>query len=76
VTTIGVDPTSKYLVSSSKTIAVWDLETRSKLTTLTGHSNDIFQLLFGAHSFSNLFLSAASNDRVLNMWALDNNNNE
>lgn len=76
VTAINVDSTSKHLISSSKTITVWDLETRTKLTTLTGHSNDIFQLSFLLNqSLSSMFLSAASNDRVINMWAIDKNNN-
>lgn len=77
VTAISVDPTSKYLTSSSKTITIWDLETRTKLKNLTGHSNDIFSMLFLNNSLPNLFLSAAQNDRVLNMWSttIENNSN-
>lgn len=69
VTSISIDPTSKYLVCSSKTITVWDLKTKTKAKSLTGHSNDIFKLAFLAES--SYFFSAASNDRILNAWSLD-----
>lgn len=43
------------------------------LKNLTGHSNDIFRMLFTNSSLlSNTFVSAATNDRVLNMWSLEN----
>lgn len=76
VTSISTDSTSKYLISSSKTITIWDLNSKSKLKTLTGHSNDIFKLAFLNKSSSptNYFISAAKNDRILNAWKFDEKN--
>lgn len=31
VTAINVDPTSKFLASASRTITIWDTETKTKL---------------------------------------------
>ena len=70
ITSLNVDPSSKYLVSASKTITVWDLSTKTKVKTLTGHANDIFKLDFLNKSKSKLFVSAALNDRILNLWSL------
>ena len=71
ISSLRVDPSSKYLASASKTITIWELETRTKLKTLTGHSNDIFNMQFLTNSLSNLFVSAAKNDRIINMWSLE-----
>jgi WD40 repeat protein len=76
ITSISTDFTSKYLISSSKTITIWDLNSKSKLKTLTGHSNDIFTLEFlnNSPSTTHYFISAARNDRILNAWKFDEKN--
>jgi WD40 repeat protein len=76
ITSISTDSTSKYLISSSKTITIWDLNQKSKLKTLTGHSNDIFKLAFlnKTSSLTHYFISAARNDRILNAWKFDEKN--
>ena len=53
-------------ISSSKTITVWDLETKTKFRSLTGHSNDILKMIFLPQN--NMFVSAALNDRIINAW--------
>jgi len=73
VTAVAVDATSKFLASASKTITIWDLESRDKLKTLTGHSTDIFRLLFSL-STPGMFISAACSDRVLNLWSASGSN--
>lgn len=66
ITALSLEPTSKYLLTASKTITVWDLETKTKYKSLTGHSNDIFQMIFLFNK--NVFLSTAVNDRIINSW--------
>lgn len=76
ITSISIDPTNQYIICSSKTITIWDLKTKTKVKTLTGHSNDIFELEFVAQNNKGLqyFFSAAQNDRILNAWALNSTN--
>ena len=75
-----MDPSGKYLIASSKQITVWDLSTRQKVNTLTGHSTDIFRMQFidylshkdeNNNSNKKYFLSAAQNDRIINLWSID-----
>ncbi|CAF0715067.1 unnamed protein product [Brachionus calyciflorus] len=76
ITSISIDPTNNYLICSSKTITVWDLKSKTKVKTLTGHSNDIFKLQFLSQKNQDLeyFFSAAHNDRILNAWTLNSAN--
>jgi hypothetical protein len=83
ITSLAIDASSRYLICSSKIITVWDLETKTKVKTFTGHSNEIFKLLYLDLTSSNVnkksnsyFISAASNDRILNAWNFDKNNTE
>ena len=69
ITSLSIDSTSKYLITASKTITVWDLDTKTKFKSFTGHSNDINRMIFLA--VNNLFISTAQNDRILNAWKLD-----
>ena len=70
ITSLAIDPqTSKYLLSASKTIIVWDLDTKTKLKSFTGHSNDLNRMCF--LQGNNMFVSTAQNDRILNAWKLD-----
>jgi WD40 repeat protein len=71
ITALNLDTSSKYLLSSSKTITVWDLDTKTKVRSLTGHSSDILKMIFLSHN--NTFVSAALNDRIINAWYFKTN---
>jgi len=75
VTAISVDSTSTFMLTASKTIAVWDLTTKTPLKTFIGHSQDIFNLSFLGNNTNSdkFFISSAANDRVLNAWSFDSN---
>jgi hypothetical protein len=34
ITSLAIDPSSKYLLFASKTISIWDLKTKSKIKVL------------------------------------------
>ena len=76
VTSISIDPTNQYIVCSSKTISVWNLQSKTKIKTLTGHSSDIFKTKFLDQSNDEFqyFVSVANNDRLINSWALNKSN--
>lgn len=78
VTSISIDPSNQYIICSSKTISVWNLKSKIKLSTFTGHSNDVFKTEFLSHSSEEFqfFISAANNDRIINSWAINKSNIE
>lgn len=76
ITAISIDPSAKYLVCSSKTITVWDLKTKTKVKSFTGHSNDIFKIEFLKTDLVENqelmhLISAALNDRIINGWSIN-----
>ncbi|XP_062597839.1 WD repeat-containing protein 43-like [Saccostrea cucullata] len=68
-----------HLLSSGRSIKLWDLETYSVLKKFTGHATEVFRLLPILPSRTELpespegtyFLSAALNDRLVNVWQVN-----
>ncbi|XP_056022071.1 WD repeat-containing protein 43-like [Ostrea edulis] len=68
-----------HLLSSGRSIKLWDLETYSVLKKFTGHATEVFRLLPILSSPTELpetpegayFLSAALNDRLVNVWHIN-----
>ncbi|XP_064600554.1 WD repeat-containing protein 43-like isoform X2 [Liolophura sinensis] len=68
----------QYLISAGRSIKLWNLSTKTVVQTFTGHSTEVFRLLpvpklltaDGDSSAidSSYFLSAALNDRLINVW--------
>ncbi|RNA01364.1 WD repeat-containing 43-like [Brachionus plicatilis] len=73
ITSISIDPSNQYLICSSKTISVWNLQTKTKVKTFTGHSSDIIRMQFLSQPSEQFqyFVSAAHNDRIINSWAIN-----
>lgn len=68
-----------HLLSSGRSIKLWDLETYSVLKKFTGHATEVFRLLPILSNPTELpdspegvyFLSAALNDRLVNVWQVN-----
>jgi len=66
VNVLAVHPTEPWLISASRSITVWDIETQKALKSFLGHESPVRQLLFtptGDH-----LASIATNDRNVNVW--------
>ena len=61
------------LISSSadNTIKLWNLNTRSIITILQGHSSIVTCLAVYYHD-SKAYLASGSTDCIINIWSLDN----
>ncbi|KAL5008350.1 hypothetical protein ScPMuIL_013931 [Solemya velum] len=57
------------LLSAGRTIHLWDLHKKEIMMSFTGHATKVFRLLkIPSDGESNYFLSAASDDRLINLW--------
>ncbi|MEH2248526.1 WD40 repeat domain-containing protein, partial [Nostoc sp.] len=60
----------KTLASASgdKTIKLWNLDTHKEITTLRGHSDSVFSIVFSPDGKT---LASASADKTIKLWNLD-----
>ncbi|KAK2150432.1 hypothetical protein LSH36_405g01017 [Paralvinella palmiformis] len=72
VYSITILNTEKVLISASREIKIWDLETKQIIKKLTGHATEVRWLMPVHHMtqsvLSSYFLSAAVEDRHVNVW--------
>lgn len=64
-----VSANGKSLLTASRDIKWWNVETRSLIRTFTGHASPVFSLTVVSLPSGDLYcVSAAQNDRLLNTW--------
>jgi len=77
VASLSISADGAFLISASRKIKFWDAKTHQLLQTFTGHATPVTTLLFihppSVENKGNLasrpyFISAARDDRVINIW--------
>lgn len=63
---------TKRLVVAGRQLKIWSVEKEELQTTLSGHSSNVTLLKYLESGGKEYILSAAKNDRVLNLWPLKN----
>ena len=64
---INSDGTMLAGVYSSRNISLWDIATESEITSLTGHTSDIYHVTFSPNGKT---LATGSSDRTVRLWDL------
>lgn len=80
---VCLSPDKKQLLSASRKIKLWDIDTRQPLQVFSGHASEVFRLLSvnvmadALDDFSKTFyfLSAAVGDRMINAWQVSETSN-
>jgi len=71
----------KGLVTASRSIKLWDIESQTLVKKFTGHATEVFFLrclsVPAGHNEQNMYIvSAAVSDRVVQAWSMDQNNTD
>lgn len=71
-TAMQVSHNGKTLLTASRNIKWWDVETQTVIKVFTGHVSPVFTMTYiSVPSGDDYVISAAQNDRLLNAWSLN-----
>ncbi|XP_018327212.1 WD repeat-containing protein 43 [Agrilus planipennis] len=72
VTSILEVPTSNRLLTASRSIKLWNVDTKELLHIYTGHTHDVILLHYinPRNSSEAYFLSGSKEDRIVNCWSV------
>ncbi|XP_018566878.1 WD repeat-containing protein 43 [Anoplophora glabripennis] len=68
-------PDSNQILTASKNVKLWDVDTKEVLQVFTGHSSDVIflQYINPRESEGAYFISGSKGDRLLSCWSLSSN---